>query len=321
MKIYHLHVIVSLAALLSLTSCSKDDGEISAKGSWGAGRIYYTAPTEGVLFVDLKEKQLGTLLAADYDRHDWDVSLDGSKVVTSANTNDLDYNAEMYTISNVSDGRVLSQFKYHPAEGDYTSPRFSPDGSMLATEPTWDEGIVIMNVQGSIKWHIDNVGGQKFEQNILAWMPDNTFLCMVGNTLYRTNTDWDYVNPIASLNLSKWGAPRASPDGSKIAYASDGHIWMMNADGSNQVQVTTSSDEECYPTFSPDGKHLLIGVHFIESLGSNTGGVFTDGVWKLAIIPADGKQYNVDEGADDHVVQLVLRNGNNESCDGYMVWR
>ena len=60
--------------------------------------------------------------------------------------------------------------------------------------------------------------------------------------------------------------PEVSPDGKTIAYVvsrvnvkddkSESHIWMVEADGSNERQVTFSQDSESAPRWSPDGKFL-----------------------------------------------------------------
>ena len=56
-------------------------------------------------------------------------------------------------------------------------------------------------------------------------------------------------NPYYDENLS-W-----SPDGTKIAFASDrdgnGEIYVMNADGSNQTRLTSDPADDYYPSWSP----------------------------------------------------------------------
>ena len=52
-----------------------------------------------------------------------------------------------------------------------------------------------------------------------------------------------------------------SPDGTRIVYTSFGlttsDIWVMNADGSNSVNLTDTPDvDESFPAWSPDGQHI-----------------------------------------------------------------
>lgn len=46
-------------------------------------------------------------------------------------------------------------------------------------------------------------------------------------------------------------SPAYKPGGAKIAFTRGTHIWVMNADGSGQVQLTDQDDDS--PTWSPDG--------------------------------------------------------------------
>src|SRR5438093_6538816 len=60
--------------------------------------------------------------------------------------------------------------------------------------------------------------------------------------------------------------PQCSPDGRAVAYVvsrvdvkedkSNSHIWMVDVDGKNDRQVTSSQDSESSPRWSPDGKYL-----------------------------------------------------------------
>lgn len=58
--------------------------------------------------------------------------------------------------------------------------------------------------------------------------------------------------------------PAWSPDGLKIAFTSDRtgtvQVWTMNADGSNQTQLTSDSGDKAAPAWSPDGTRIAYGV-------------------------------------------------------------
>ena len=55
--------------------------------------------------------------------------------------------------------------------------------------------------------------------------------------------------------------PRFSPDGGKIAFASDRSgnwgIWVMDIDSRHLTQVTTARAQEVHPSWSPDGTRLV----------------------------------------------------------------
>jgi dipeptidyl aminopeptidase/acylaminoacyl peptidase len=61
--------------------------------------------------------------------------------------------------------------------------------------------------------------------------------------------------------------PQCAPDGKSVAFvvsqidvkedkANLAHIWMVGIDGQNERQITSSTDSESLPRFSPDGKYL-----------------------------------------------------------------
>ena len=61
--------------------------------------------------------------------------------------------------------------------------------------------------------------------------------------------------------------PQCAPDGKSVAFvvsqidvkedkAGNGHIWMAGIDGQNERQITSSTESESSPKFSPDGKYL-----------------------------------------------------------------
>lgn len=58
------------------------------------------------------------------------------------------------------------------------------------------------------------------------------------------------------------GSPRYSPDGKKIAFASDRtggtEVWVCDSDGHNQIQLTNFGGHAGAPRWSPDGKEIVL---------------------------------------------------------------
>jgi Tol biopolymer transport system component len=120
--------------------------------------------------------------------------------------------------------------------------------------------------------------------------------------------------------------PRWSPDGSKIAYSGDDpvsagdeeggayDIWVMDADGSNHVNVSNQSMADGRePYWSPDGSKI---VYRLSGEGSNLVVMDADGLnqtplgtssdvnpaWSGFIVPAvTGEQAVVLDGVDDYI--------------------
>jgi len=106
---------------------------------------------------------------------------------------------------------------------------------------------------------------QAFCQDV-AWSPDSKQLLFsrsVGNdglqlfTIARDGRDLSPLTNDPKVNnlFGCW-----SPDGRRVAFRSDRsgerHIYMMDVDGTNQVQLTVSGAPNSFPTWSPEGKRL-----------------------------------------------------------------
>jgi Tol biopolymer transport system component len=155
------------------------------------------------------------------------------------------------------------------------------------TEPPL--GAQIIQLDGTLLAQIPELADQAFG---LRLSPDgSTIAFMTGdigsgqvatirtdgsNLTYLTEPDTN-SNTGDAQNAVSW-----SPDGTQIAYASSGDLYVMDADGSNVRQVTTDPNGDYYPAWSPDGSTIAYWN------GSNTGqdGGPTDA--ELYTIPATG---------------------------------
>ena len=96
-----------------------------------------------------------------------------------------------------------------------------------------------------------------------------------GSEIYLTRPDT--LQPLQLTNNSGFDSrPVWSPDGTKIAFQraavmGQTDIWVMNADGSNPVNLTNTlnqTESEQSPAWSPDGSRIA----FVSTSGSCKGG-------------------------------------------------
>ena len=115
-------------------------------------------------------------------------------------------------------------------------------------------------------WPVWSPNGQKIAFDSDRTDPnlnDETFI----NDVFTMNPDGSSVTQLTDSQAGSSGDPGWSPDGSLIAYQSDGGaypenqgIYVMRADGSHVRRVTTlpaGLDADRTPRFSPDGRRLV----------------------------------------------------------------
>lgn len=150
------------------------------------------------------------------------------------------------------------------------APAWSPDGQLITYSS--EQAIWIMNADGS---------EQKEVYDLLTWegepsfSSDGKFIYFATEHVQPFNTNFITIRMIEladkSNTLQVFGkvttdtrAPVMSPDGTKIAYLSKAagnyDIWVMNPDGSENVQITDSAADEGAPSWSPDGDKLVYSV-------------------------------------------------------------
>lgn len=172
--------------------------------------------------------------------------------------------------SNGTNKQVLLDSKINTSHVS-NSPKISKDGSMIcfnywlggtANSPDiyTGHGTILMKTDGTLIGGIDSL----FDG---SWMPDGSLvLSATIDEVYSVKTfyqDGLYLLSADGMQLKMIGNglvnpkhPAASPDGKRIAFSMNSHIWVINADGTGLRQVTTSSKTETHPCWSPDGQYI-----------------------------------------------------------------
>ena len=186
---------------------------------------------------------------------------------------------------------------------------WSPDGRFIASDVWDDVSIVIIEVETGALRNItstpDGTGAGDFHP---AWSPDGTQLAFQSGDvqtpeIWIMNADGSQAHKIADGCCPAWQpAPQmAAPEtadtvvsqtptriaatlaGGRIAFDSqqngefNSEIYVMNADGSGQANLTNNSSGDYYPSWSPDGTRIVfmsgrdgsVGIYAMSADGSN----------------------------------------------------
>ncbi|NOT09073.1 MAG: hypothetical protein HOP28_12810 [Gemmatimonadales bacterium] len=195
---------------------------------------------------------------------DW--SPDGKKI---AFVSRRDGNDEIYVMN--ADGSGQTRLTFNGAED--TGPDWSPDGTKILFESERDGNpeVYVMNANGGGQANLSKYPGYDDHP---AWSPNGQKIAFASDRIpskslevFVMNADGTGVTDISNNNAWFDGRPAWSPDGSKIAFVStrdtpagaaddNYEIYVMNANGSNQMRLTNHAELDSYPVFSPHGQYI-----------------------------------------------------------------
>jgi Tol biopolymer transport system component len=176
-------------------------------------------------------------------------------------------NREIYIMD--ADGQNLQRLTGDPAIDAY--PSWSPDGQKIAFSSDRDgnDEIYIMDVFGRDQQNLTNHPGHDVHP---SWSPDGQRIAFVSSRdinreIYVMDADgknlqrltYTPIPPlVGSSTLDRY--PSWSPDGQRITFEShrdkNAEIYVMDADGQNQQNLTNHPADDRSPSWSPDGQKI-----------------------------------------------------------------
>lgn len=221
-------------------------------------------------------KQLTTNTASDGDPS---FSPDGSKI---AFVSVRDGNPEIYVMN--ADGTNQKRLTSNTVIDQ--DPSWSPDGSKIIFVSFRDTSadVFTMNPDGSSPVNLTKYPAGNETEPVFS--PDGKKIAFRalregGIEIYIMNDDGTEQTPLTDSSGIDT-EPAFSPDGSKIVFrsdrdAGDREIYIMDADGSNEVNLThTPGVIELAPGFSPDGTRIIFYDTANQVLVMNPDGSFRD---------------------------------------------
>ncbi len=210
-------------------------------------------------------------------------------------------NGEIYLMN--PDGKRVRRLTKHP---EYDGkPALSPDGQKIAFMsfrdkhqlPGWQRifgEIYVMNADGT---HPINLTQAPERRDLSSsWSPDGKQITFISAEPFVSDIwvmDADGGNPHNLTNdNAQYAAPAWSPDGQQIAFHSNRNrdwefdamnweVYVMNADGTNLINLTNHPAGDGRPDWSSDGKQIA----FISDRDKKDD---DDENWEIYVMNADG---------------------------------
>ena len=158
--------------------------------------------------------------------------------------------------------------------GDDKYPSWSPDGKQIAFASKRDGNyeIYVMDADGGNQLNLTN---NPLNDQSPSWSPDGKRIIFsarrpghfenkfaITHEIYVMDADGGNQQRLTE-NLFEDSQPTWSPDGKRIAFASDRkgdlqkcEIYVMDADGGNERRLTENHVDDRGPSWSPDGKRI-----------------------------------------------------------------
>lgn len=144
----------------------------------------------------------------------------------------------------------------------YRSPTWSPDGKKIAFVDT--ASIYVIDSDGGNQTQLPKAAPKPYFPSSVSWSPDGSEILIWGFESFRNGSGLAKtratIRAISAPEAERKGRlighgvdPVWSPDGSKVAFARSGQIYVMDADGKNQIRLTngTHVGDDIQPAWEP----------------------------------------------------------------------
>ncbi len=263
---------LSFAVLLVVACGDGGDYEIDLTVE-PSGRIAFASDRDGnadIYIMDADGGQPVNITNSESQDFEPTWSPDGTRLAFSSIA---DRAGDIYVIS--ASGGDRQQLTDHPAID--STPRWSPDGSLISfySARSQGEGFMWLMIPDGTDARVVPLTQDPSDPETpcravtpFSWLPDSQRLLFQGSRadtnavqVCAVNIDGSDVEVIRSDNDAMNIAPAASPDGSRVAFASDRdgedlEIYVVDTDGGNLRRLTDSSSRDAQPTWSPDGQWI-----------------------------------------------------------------
>src|SRR5690606_7803714 len=93
------------------------------------------------------------------------------------------------------------------------------DNSLIMLQPDFDNGIVIMDTEGEVRYRLDAINGTALTiRDRAIWLPDNSILVAFDDRyLLKSSAPYTSLTLVREMNYEQWGNMRVSMDGQRLS--------------------------------------------------------------------------------------------------------